>query len=128
VTFKWRMLLGLAVRLLAAVPEERERRSAINRAYYAALGEAREYSVAHGLNMQRRRPSHDQVWQFLRSGAGYSQRWEQAAAKAIGDTGVELRALRVQADYFLAGSPSEADAKRAVALATLIIKRLSGLP
>jgi hypothetical protein len=128
VTFQWRLLLQVAVRLLAPAPEERESRSAINRAYYAALGEAREYSVAHGLNMQRRRPSHDQVWQFLRGGAGYSQTWEEAAAKAIGDMGVDLRALRVQADYFLTSSPSAADAKRAVALANLIIKRLHGLP
>ena len=126
--FQWRLLLHVAVRLLASVPEEREIRSAINRAYYAALGEAREYSLVHGLIMRRGRPSHDQVWQFLRNGATYSQTWEEAAAKAIGDIGVVLRTLRVQADYFLANPPSEADARLAVELANLIIKRLQGMP
>lgn len=123
------MLLFVAVRLLGLpVVEERERRSAINRAYYAAYGEAREYSVTHGLNMQGGGQSHDRVWQFLRRGAGYSQTWERGVTKAIGDMGVELRALRVQADYFRANSPSETDAKKAVSLANLMIKRLLGLP
>jgi uncharacterized protein (UPF0332 family) len=129
VTFEWRMLLTVAVRLLAPpAAEERERRSAINRAYYAAYGEAREYSLTHGLNVGSGGQSHDRVWQFLRRGAGYSQIWERAASKAIGDMGVELRTLRVQADYFRTGSPSEADARRAVSLANLIIKRILGLP
>jgi hypothetical protein len=123
------MLLLVAARLLqGAAPEERERRSAINRAYYAAYGEAREYSIAHGLNMRVRGQSHDQVWQFLRRGAGYSQRWEEAVAKAIGDYGVELRTMRVQADYHLSSSPSEQDAQRAVRLADDIIIRLLRMP
>ena len=123
------MLLLVAARLLdLPTAEERERRSAINRAYYAAYGEAREYAVAHGLNMQSGGQSHDRVWQFLRRGATYSQTWESAAAKAIGDMGVELCAMRVQADYFRTNSPSEADARRAVSLANLIVKRLLGLP
>jgi hypothetical protein len=126
--FQWRLLLHVAAGLLVPSPTERENRSAINRAYYAALGEAREYSLTHGLTMRRNRPSHDQVWQFLRNGANYSRTWEGAAAKAIGDLGVVLRTLRVQADYFLASPPSEADARRAVQLANLIIKRLHGMP
>jgi hypothetical protein len=73
------MLLQVAVKLLAPVPEEKESRSAINRAYYAAFGEAHEYSVTHGLNIQNRRSIHEQVWQFLRRGATYSQTWEAAA-------------------------------------------------
>jgi hypothetical protein len=126
--FQWKALLHVAVNLLISTPAERENRSAINRAYYAALGEAREYSVTHGLTMRRGRPSHDQIWQFLRSGATYSQTWEQAAAKAIGDAGIALRTLRVQADYFLTSPPSEADARQAVQSANSIIKRLQGMP
>lgn len=126
--FQWRLLLHVAVNLLASAPAERENRSAINRAYYAAFGEAREYSLAHGLTMRRGRPSHDQVWQFLRNGASYSQTWEEAVAKTIGDIGIVLRTLRVQADYFLTSPPSEADARRAVELANIIIKRLHGMP
>jgi hypothetical protein len=129
VTFRWRMLLLVAARLLQdATPEERARRSAINRAYYAAYGEAREYSISHGLHMHARGQSHDQVWQFLRRGAGYSQRWEQAATKAIGDYGVELRTMRVQADYNLPSPPSERDAQRAVRLADHIINRILQMP
>jgi len=128
VTFRWRLLLHVAVSLLALSPGERENRSAINRAYYAALGEAREFSLTHGLTMRRNRPSHEQVWQFLRNGATYSQTWEEAAAKAIGDMGIVLRALRVQADYFLTNPPSESDARQAVQLADLVIKRLHGMP
>jgi hypothetical protein len=128
VIFQWRLLLHVAVNLLASAPAERENRSAINRAYYAALGEAREYSLAHGLTMRRGRPSHDQIWQFLRNGATYSQTWEKAVAKAIGDIGIDLRTLRVQADYFLTSPPSEVDARRAVELANIIIKRLHGMP
>jgi hypothetical protein len=123
------MLRLVAIRLLQGTnPEERERRSAINRAYYAAYGEAHEYAIAHGLNMHGRGQSHDQIWQFLRRGAGYSQTWEQAAAKAIGDYGIELRTLRVQADYNLPIAPSEYDARRAVRLADDIISRLLGMP
>src|SRR5216683_299943 len=114
-TFQWRLLLQVAARLLAPSPGERENRSAINRAYYAAYGEAREYSTTHGLTWRGNRPSHEQAWQG-------------AAAKAIGDLGVDLRTLRTQADYFSASPPSEVDARRAIALAELIVRRLNGLP
>ena len=127
-TFQWRLLLQVAARLLAPSPGERENRSAINRAYYASYGEAREYSTTHGLTWRGNRPSHEQVWQFLRKGATYSQTWQGAAAKAIGDLGVDLRTLRTQADYFSASPPSEVDARRAIALAELIVRRLNGLP
>jgi hypothetical protein len=79
VTFKWQLLLQVATNLLASSPEEREYRSAINRAYYAAYGEARDYSETHGLVFNGKRPSHEQVWQFLRSGATYSQSWQALA-------------------------------------------------
>jgi hypothetical protein len=126
--FQWRLLLQVAIGLLASTPQERENRSAINRAYYAALGEAREYSLAHGLTMRRGRPSHDQIWQFLRNGATYSQTWEEGAAKAIGDIGVTLRTMRVQADYFLPNPPSETDARQAIVLANTLIRRLNNMP
>jgi hypothetical protein len=129
VTFEWRMLLFVAIRLLdPPTAEERGWRSAINRAYYAAYGEAREFAIGRGLNMQSGGQSHDRVWQFLRRGGGYPQVWERAAAKAVGDLGIELRAMRVQADYFRTNSPSEADVQRAVSLANLVVKRILGLP
>ncbi len=43
--FTWRLLLRIAFfRMLNSTQAEPEHRSAINRAYYAALGEAREYA------------------------------------------------------------------------------------
>ena len=65
-TFHWRYLLKVAERLVSDNPEEQQVRSAVNRAYYAALGEAREFAVANGLVMKTGPGSHQQVWNFLR--------------------------------------------------------------
>jgi hypothetical protein len=128
-TFRWRMLLGVAVRLTAGSrPGESEHRTAINRAYYAALGEAREYAERHGLVINRRRSSHEQVWQFLRGSPSGLPAWHRAALKSIGDTGVDLRTLRVQADYHLAPPAPSTDVQRAVGMAKTIIERLHALP
>ena len=127
--FRWRMLLGVAVRLIAgSLRGESEHRTAINRAYYAALGEAREYAEQHGLVINRRRSSHEQVWQFLRGSPSGLPQWHRAALKSIGDMGVGLRTLRVQANYHLTPAPSTTDAKRAVGMAKTIIDRLQRLP
>lgn len=125
--FSWRFLLRIAVTLLTTNPEEAERRTAINRAYYAALGEAREFAISHGLVMNRRRPSHDQIWQFLRNGGSGIAVHRRAAMKAIGDDGVTLRAMRVQADYKLDQAPTEGEARQASQIADRIVRRLHGL-
>jgi hypothetical protein len=51
-----------------------------------------------------------------------------AALKAIGDSGISLRAMRVQADYQLNGPPTEQEAKVAVSIAQTIVKKLLSLP
>ncbi|MDP9792440.1 uncharacterized protein (UPF0332 family) [Catenuloplanes nepalensis] len=126
--FTWRLLLRIAFRMLNSTQAEPEHRSAINRAYYAALGEAREYAKMHGLSMVSQRSSHEQVWQYLRAGKSSSHIGHRAAAKAIGDMGITLRSLRVQADYFINQPPTEEDAKRSVSMAEQIIRRIHSLP
>ena len=127
-TFQWRHLLQIAVNLLSGSPEEREHRSAINRAYYSAYGEAREFSIRHGYQMNSRQSSHEQIWQHLRSGGPNLPSGHRAALKAIGDSGIKLRTLRVQADYKLNSPPTSGDANTAIGLATSIIRRLNGIP
>jgi hypothetical protein len=112
------------VQLLSGIsPGEAEHRSAINRAYYTAYGEARQ-----GYQMNLRRSSHEQIWQYLRSGGPGRPKWLHAALKAIGDSGISLRAMRVQADYQLNGPPTEQEAKVAVSIAQTIVKKLLSLP
>lgn len=52
-TFQWRFLLKVAESLVTDAPEEQQIRSAVNRAYYAALGEAREFAISKGLVMKQ---------------------------------------------------------------------------
>lgn len=127
--FEWRHLLRIALQLLNGISSgESEHRSAVNRAYYAAYGEARQYAMRHGYQMNRRQSSHEQIWQYLRSGRSTGPSWLPAVLKAIGDAGISLRAMRVQADYQLNGPPTEAEAKVAVSTAQMIVNRLLSLP
>jgi uncharacterized protein (UPF0332 family) len=126
-SFQWRLLLKVAVRLLDGSPEERHIRSAINRAYYAAFGEARVFAIKKGLALSRRAGSHQQVWNFLR-GAGAPTVWEAAVWKAIGDQGLALTADRKLADYDESATITLGDAQRVITIANEIIKRLLSLP
>lgn len=126
-SFAWSHFLSLARRLLRASPQESEERTAIGRAYYAAYCSTRDHAVAKGMQYSGSKPAHEQVWQFMRAGGNEATDWDQAAAKHVGDTGVTIRALRTHADYFLAHSPRPGDARRAVALAEEVLKRLDRL-
>ena len=99
----------------------------MNRSYYAALGEAREFAIKNGLVMIRQKPTHDQVWQYLRNGGSERSLYRRAALKAIGDIGIVLREMRVQADYKLSSPPTEEDARRASTMAARLVQRLHGL-
>jgi len=128
VTFAWSHFLSLAVRLLKGTPQESEERTAIGRSYYAAYCATRDYAIAKGMAYSGSKPAHEQVWQFMRAGGGATSAWNKAAAKHVGDFGVSLRALRTQADYFLHHPPTNADARRAVALSQEVMTRLATLP
>lgn len=125
-TFHWRYLLKVAERLVSDNPEEQQVRSAVNRAYYAALGEAREFAVANGLVMKTGPGSHQQVWNFLRQRAAPTPH-ESAAWKSIGDLGLALTADRKLADYIAPASIKVDDAKRVIITAYQIVKKIRGL-
>ena len=126
-TFRWRLLLKVAESLLDGTPEERHIRSAVNRAYYAAFGEAREFAIRKGLVLSQRAGSHQQVWNYLRRG-GAPTIWEAAAWKSIGDLGLTLTADRKLADYVGSAAITLRDAQRVIIQANEIIKKLMSLP
>ncbi|HTW14799.1 MAG TPA: hypothetical protein VMF51_06695 [Nocardioides sp.] len=126
--FAWSHFLSLAAKLLnSANVTDSEIRTSVGRAYYAAYCSTRDKAVALGLSYSGKKPSHEQVWQFMRSGGLASNTSDHAACKHVGDLGVALRAMRTQADYFLANPPTEADAQKAVAMSTELLKRLAKL-
>lgn len=126
-SFQWRLLLKVAVRLLDGSPEERHIRSAINRAYYAAFGEARIFAIRKGLVLSLGAGSHQQVWNFLRK-AGAPTPWEAGVWKVIGDQGLALTADRKLADYNESAIITLADAQQVITTSNEIVKRLLSLP
>ena len=125
-TFHWRHLLKVAERLVSDSPEERQIRSAVNRAYYAALGEAREFAISKGLLMKSGAGSHQQIWNFLRQQAAPTPH-ESAAWKSIGDLGLALTADRKLADYIAPAAINLDDARRVIITAYQIVRKLQGL-
>lgn len=126
-TFQWRFLLKVAKDLVSGAPEEQQIRSAINRAYYAALGEAREFTLRKGLVLRPGAGSHQHIWNFLRRQAAPTH-WESAAWKSIGDQGLALTTDRKLADYTAPASITIDDARRVISAAYRIVDRLSRLP
>lgn len=126
-TFEWRFLLKVAERLISDHPEEQQIRSAVNRAYYAALGEAREFAISKGLVMKSGSGSHQQIWNFLRQHAAHTT-YETAAWKSIGDLGLALTADRKLADYVAPAAINLTDARRVIMTAYQIVRKLHGLP
>jgi hypothetical protein len=127
--FHWRLLLKISAQLLSGVKAtEADIRSSINRAYYAASGEAREFALAHGYAHTGSGSLHQRVWHFLQRGTPTLPHWEAGAWKAIGDAGLALMTGRVSADYDADASVTMSDAQHAVAAATQIVARLHGLP
>ena len=124
--FQWRFLLKVAERLVSDNPEEQQIRSAVNRAYYAALGEAREFAVSKGLTMKSGAGSHQQIWNFLRQQAAPTAH-ESAAWKSIGDLGLALTADRKLADYIAPATIDVDDARRVIITAYQIVRKLQGL-
>jgi hypothetical protein len=124
--FEWRFLLKVAERLVADSPEEQQIRSAVNRAYYAALGEAREFAISKGLTMKPGAGSHQQIWNFLRQQAAPTP-YESAAWKSIGDLGLALTTDRKLADYIAPAVISLDDARRVIMISYQIVRKLHGL-
>ena len=127
--FSFRHLIGVAGRLLRPPAGEAEHRSAVNRAYYAAFGEAKALATRHGYAfVPGGGGSHDQVWRFLRHGAPGVSVHHLAAWRSVSSAGIALRADRVTADYKPEIAVSMADATTAVARAQTTVARIVGLP
>jgi hypothetical protein len=127
-SFAWKQLERVALDLLKEPTTEARLRSSINRSYYAAYGEAKEFAVRHGYSWNGKAGSHIQVWNFLRKGKGSSPAWERAAWKAIGDSGLQLKAERTVADYNSAVPATIVIARQVLTQSHTLIKRINGLP
>jgi hypothetical protein len=128
--FRWRSLLAIAVNLVTpAAAGEPQFRSAVNRRYYAVLGEARVYVEGHGYRYVRGRGgSHEQIWNYLRNQLPAHPIYVRAAGRAIAAGGVRLRDMRVESDYQDGTPVQRSDAEAAIALAQQLVTRLLRLP
>lgn len=122
--FFWRRLLRIATEIVGdPTAEQAHFRSAVNRAYYAAFGEARALAERNGFVPRRGRGSHQQVWDFLANSFPAHHGHQRAAARRIANDGIALKAMRVAADYRSA-EVARANAMQAIALAQQIVRRV----
>lgn len=89
--FEWAEYLRVARDLAREAGDEASLRSAISRAYYAALGTAHGRLLQHGWRRPLG-PLHHHVWRAYR-------RADNSACQRIGELGFLLREQRVRADY-----------------------------
>ncbi len=117
--FEWSELLVLAERLVDGDDSEAVRRTAINRAYYAAYHAAARFVRARGLLATKH--SHRAVWSVL-------ARSEDRTVASIGARGDLLRQRRQEADYVVP-FPGDAgrQAREGIAEARAIIEALDEL-
>ena len=104
---------------LALDQREVAKRTAVNRAYYAAAHRACEIAIAAGLFDGP--PNLHRTWGRLRALSN------QPGWTSIGLEGLELKAMRLAAEYDLR-RPLEGDAANAVDLARELIARMDALP
>ena len=102
-TFDWHDYLTLG-QMLAALPGEAERRSAVSRAYYAAYCASRGWLLQRGYVFSTRRHAHRALWyEFIYQTnpdvwVGLSSE-RLLLARQIGNEGHRLRKARERADY-----------------------------
>lgn len=90
--FDWHSYLSLAERLLGD-PSEAAQRSAVSRAYYAALSCSREWLIERGVATTiSTDASHQAIWDAFRGG-------RSGPARRIHQKGTRLRRQRRSADY-----------------------------
>ncbi len=119
--FDWRNLLPLAEELAGRRGDEAACRSAVGRAYYAAMGRAAEMLPSEGVSISFLK-THADTWQALRRSADGRR---VAAGKELND----LRHMRNRADYD-ASTPADSArlARDAVELARFILAALDDAP
>jgi uncharacterized protein (UPF0332 family) len=120
VTFDWAEFMGVA-RNLANGPGERERRTSIGRAYYAAYWSVRGHLASHGAVVPRGSSTHAWVWDKLMG------RRDQAV-RQVGINGDRLKRQRHRADYESARVVTANDVKLALDRAQSIMDAVRGWP
>jgi hypothetical protein len=108
-----RVLLRVAA-TLDKTAGEASKRSVINRAYYAAFGEASEYAGRRGYTRAGGGPPHRRVWEFVAQIEDGDRR-RRARRLAVSSHGQILQELREKADYRLGttiGRDEPAEARR----------------
>jgi hypothetical protein len=126
-----RELLDVARTLVAVTGAgEKEHRSAVNRAYYAAFSEASEYVKSRGYRYQRgSRGSHQQVWDYLKSGVPHGGDYRlQSRRRLVASQGEDLLGRRVIADYELSGGLGQLDPDFSIRTAGQMINSLDRIP
>ena len=127
-TFPYRQLLNVAKTLATPAKGESFDRSAINRAYYSAYGEASALAHLRGWTWNGKGASHQQLWAFFKSGGNATTIWERSVMKAIGDAGAALKEVRTRADYRPQIVVSSNEAQSVVRQAENLVKRIVGMP
>jgi len=112
----WNGFLALANEL-AARDDMASKRTAISRAYYCAYHIARQPLAADGVMVSEGGQGHHLVWSEL-------QRKGRARAK-IGDNGLKLHKLRIQADYANHISDLTHATTEAMSLAIVVLRLLT---
>ena len=123
-----RALLPVAQDLIRGqTPGEPKKRTAINRAYYAAYSEAGAYLRQRNWTPPANASPHDATWNRLRTGVQDADPVRRARRAAVADIGFLLKARRQKADYRLTSVLARDEAASAVKEAQRIIQELDQL-
>lgn len=90
-SFDWREFFTVAEELAERV-EERDKRTAVGRAYYAAFGTARSHLESSGVTLAKGSGVHGAVW-------GHLSKSPDPVERQLGTTGNRLRVTRNRVDY-----------------------------
>lgn len=119
--FDWSGFLDLADELVDRSGDEVAERTAINRAYYAAYGSARDYLIRGGTSIPSMGRAHVLVWDQFHA-------VPDPIHRRIADRGRNLRKRRGWADYDAVVPNLSPQARLAVAMARGLLADLATLP
>jgi hypothetical protein len=126
---KGRALIPIA-RLLAQAagrtPNEPAARSSVNRAYYAAFGEASDYATRVGYSSSAGAGSHSKVWNYIGAHSD-GDAVRDATRRAVASQGLFLKARRHKADYQRTSRMGRTDHDDALKESARIIQTLDSL-
>ena len=118
--FDWSDFLDVAEELAQRTGDEAALRTAIGRAYYAALGMARDHLARSGIRIPQA-AAHTIVWDRFRASPDRAER-------RIANLGQQLRKRRRRADYDASYPDIASDARKVVRWARRLLTDLAALP